>query len=270
MIAHTAANKKVPQRITTRRAPAVQGAAAFAKGIAVLQLISEYPEPPSINELMASSDLTRPTLYRLLKALESEGLVECTAKKTFKLGARLIQFASKAFEQNNISRLADPELKLLANLTKETCHLAIRCGRDLVYISRKDSAQSLKLQNSVGNRVPMHASAIGKSVMSNMTNEECDGLLQYLDMPSFTQHTTIDKDQLKQQLVEFRSLGYAQAHQETDLEVHCFGATIFDRSGEPIGGMSVSVPLYRLSNDSDRYTQPLLAACKRITEALHS
>ena len=30
---------------------------------------------------MAASDLTRPTLYRLLKALESEGLVECTAKK---------------------------------------------------------------------------------------------------------------------------------------------------------------------------------------------
>ena len=80
MIAHTA-NKNIPPRITTRRAPAVQGAAAFAKGIAVLQLISEYPEPPTINELMASSDLTRPTLYRLLKALESEGLVECTSKK---------------------------------------------------------------------------------------------------------------------------------------------------------------------------------------------
>ena len=269
MIAHTA-NKSIPPRITTRRAPAVQGAAAFAKGIAVLQLISEYPEPPSINELMASSDLTRPTLYRLLKALESEGLVECTAKKTFKLGARLIQFASRAFEQNNISRLADPELKLLANLTKETCHLAIRCGRELVYISKKDSAQTLKLQRSVGNRVPMHASAIGKSVMSHMTLEDRDGMLQHLEMSSFTQHTITDKDQLKQQLMEFRHKGYAQSHQETDLDVHCFGAAIFDRTGEPVGGMSVSVPLYRLSNDTDRYTQPLLAACKRISDALNS
>ena len=268
MIAHTA-NKNIPPRITTRRAPAVQGAAAFAKGIAVLQLISEYPEPPSINELMASSDLTRPTLYRLLKALESEGLVECTSKKTFKLGARLIQFASRAFEQNNISRLADPELKLLANLTKETCHLAIRCGRDLVYISKKDSAQTIKLQRSVGNRVPMHASAIGKSVMSNMTLEDREGLLQYLDLPSLTQFTITDRERLKQQLGEFRQLGYALSHQETDLDIHCFGATIFDRTGEPVGGMSVSIPLYRLSNDTDRYVQPLLAACKRISDALH-
>lgn len=263
-----ATTKKTPTPITTRRAPAVQGAAAFSKGIAVMQLISEFPEPPSINELMATSDLTRPTLYRLLKALESEGLVECTNKKTFKLGARLIQFASRAFEQNDISRLSDPELKLLASLTKETCHLAIRCGQEMVYISKQDSPQTIRLHSSVGNRVPMHASAIGKCVLAHLQPEDRQRQLEQLELHQFTQFTITDHAKLSADLETISKAGFATAHQETDLDVHCFGAVIFDRSGNPVGGMSVSVPLYRLSADHSRYVQPLLAACNRVTSAL--
>lgn len=265
MIART---KKLPTPITTRRAPAVQGAAAFSKGIAVMQLISEFPEPPSINELMEASDLTRPTLYRLLKALESEGLVECTSKKTFKLGSRLIQLASRAFEQNDISRLSEPELKLLSGLTKETCHLAIRCGDEMVYIAKQDSPQTIRLHSSVGNRVPMHASAIGKCLMAHLSGEEREKLLAGIELPQLTQFTITDSQKLRMQLEEISRVGYATAHQETDVDVHCFGAVIFDRSGNPVGGMSVSVPLYRLSADPSRYIQPLLAACNRITKAL--
>ena len=44
----------------------------------------------------------------------------------------LIQFASRAFEQNDVARIAEPEMKLLCSLTKETCHLAIRCGNEMV------------------------------------------------------------------------------------------------------------------------------------------
>lgn len=265
MIANT---KKAPTPITTRKAPAVQGAAAFSKGIAVMQLISEFQEPPTINELMEASDLTRPTLYRLLKALESEGLVECTNKKTFKLGARLIQFASRAFEQNDISRLSEPELKLLSSLTKETCHLAIRCGNEMVYISKQDSPQTVRLHSSVGNRVPMHASAIGKCLMAHLNGDERQRLVSGIELPELTQFTITDRNKLENQLNEIAVNGYATAHQETDLDVHCFGAVIFDRHRNPVGGMSISVPLYRLSADHNRYVQPLLAACKRVTVAL--
>ena len=266
MIANT--KKSTPTPITTRRTPAVQGAAAFSKGIAVMQLISEFQAPPSINELMGASDLTRPTLYRLLKALESEGLVECTNKKTFKLGARLIQFAARAFEQNDISRLAEPEMKLLSDLTKETCHLAIRCGNEMVYISKQDSPQTIRLHSSVGNRVPMHASAIGKCLMAYLSGEERERLLNGIDLPELTQFTITEKQKLAEQLNVIAKDGYATAHQETDLDVHCFGAIIFDRLGNPVGGMSVSVPLYRLANDHSRYVQPLLAACNRVSASL--
>lgn len=265
MIANT---KKAPTPITTKRAPAVQGAAAFSKGIAVMQLISEFPEPPSINQLMETSDLTRPTLYRLLKALESEGLVECTSRKTFKLGSRLIQLASRAFEQNDISRIAEPELKLLSSLTKETCHLAIRCGNEMVYIAKQDSPQTIRLNSSVGNRVQMHASAIGKCVLAHLNLEERENIVESLDFPEFTQYTVSNSTQLRGQMDEIARNGFAIAHQETDLDVHCFGAVIFDCNGTPAGGMSVSVPLYRLSTDHNRYVQPLLAACKRISQAI--
>jgi DNA-binding IclR family transcriptional regulator len=261
-------SKKSPTPIKTRLRPVVQGAAAFSKGIAVMQLISEFPDPPSINELMEASDLTRPTLYRLLKALESEGLIECTNKKRFKLGARLLQFASRAFEQNDISRTADPELRLLANVTKETCYLAIRCGSEMIYIAKQDSPQTIRLHRSIGNRVPLHASAIGKCLMAHLNPEERNHLVDNIELTSLTPFSITNRETLLEQLEEIARTGYAVAHQETDLDVHCFGAVIKNRSGEPVGGMSVSVPLYRLSSDHSRYIQPLLAACQRVSQSL--
>lgn len=263
-----APRKSGPKPITTRQAPAVQGAAAFSKGIAVLQLISEFPEPPTINQLMESSDLTRPTLYRLLKALESEGLVACSTQKTYQLGGRLIQFASRAFEQNDVARLAAPELKLLSSLTKETCYLAIRCGSEMVYISKQDSPQTIRLHTSVGHRVPMHASAIGKCLLAHLPDDERETLVESLELPGLTEHTITNHNDLIEQLSLIAQQGYATAHQESDLDIHCFGAVIRDHNGVPVGGMSVSVPLYRLSNDHARYVEPLMKACERVTQSL--
>ena len=203
-----------------------------------------------------------------MKALESEGLVQCTNKKSYKLGARLIQFASRAFEQNEVARFAEPELQLLCNETKETCHLAIRCGREMVYLARKDSPHAIRLNTAVGNRVPMHASAIGKCVMAHLPLDEQEVLVDSLEFTAMTPYTITNPSELVQQLADISETGYAMAHQETDLDVHCFAAAVFDRDRSPVGGISVSVPLYRLSADRNRYVQPLMAACKRVSDSL--
>ena len=114
----------------------------------------------------------------------------------------------------------------------------------------------------------MHASSIGKCLMAHMSEEERGQLLQSLELPQITPHTITDRNRLGVQLQEFSQSGFATSHQETDVDVHCFGAVIFDRLGKPVGGMSVSVPLYRLANDHQRYVRPLVAACKRVSAAL--
>jgi len=125
--------------------PVIQGAAAFSKGIAVLQMIFEAKTPPTLNELVKQSGMTRPTMHRILKALSAENLVVCGAGKTYKLGARLIQFSAKALEHNEIAQIGAPILDWLCQQTQEAVHLATVSGRDMVYLASSSNSPPTQL-----------------------------------------------------------------------------------------------------------------------------
>ena len=145
-------------RKTSLATNAVKGAAAFSKSIAILQMIADSEQPPSISMLVRQSNLPRPTLHRLLKALAAEDMVELRPNKTYAVGARTLQLAGRALAQNDLAKIAAPEMSLLSAQTQETVHLAIRSSNDLVYIYKKDTPHALPQQSArefPATRVPL-------------------------------------------------------------------------------------------------------------------
>lgn len=215
------------------------------------------------------SGLPRQTLHRLLKALIAEQLIEQTADNRFRVGARMFQFAGRAIEQNDIVRRAEPELKRLSEITEETTHLAVRSGQQMVYLLKQDSPQALRLATSVGGRVALHASSIGKSLLATLPADERDEIISHLQLTRITKYTVSSKAQLKRQLEQIRRCGYSVTEQESALDVTCFGAPIFDHRHVPIAGISISLPTFRIrSNKKKYYVTPLLETCDRITFGL--
>ena len=248
---------------TARRV--VKGAAAFSKSISILQLVADAEEPPVIAELVKKSGMPRPTLHRLLKALAAEGLVEAKPNKTYTVGPRVIQLAGRAMQQNGLAIKAEPELNWLRAETQETVNLAIRTGRDVVYIQKKESPQAVRIATAIGDRVPLHASSIGRCFLAFLLPEERRlSLVENIDLPALTQYTVTDRKQLMDELELIRQRGYANVHQEADLAVECFGVSIFDRDRNPIAGISISVPLFRLNQNKEFYIRPLLECRDRI------
>jgi IclR family KDG regulon transcriptional repressor len=250
------------------KAPLVKGAAAFSKSIAVLQMVADAPKPPTMTELVRQSGLPRPTLHRLLKALEAEKMIVIRQDKTFIVGARVIQLAGRALIQNDVSRYAEQELEWLCNETQETAHLAIRSGDDLVYIKKKDSPHAVRIASSIGGRLPMHASAIGKCILAHLDSEEQTQLLESMEMERLTQHTIVEREVLEAEILKIRTDGFAVSHQESDTEIECYGVCIFDRDGAPVAGIGISVPLFRKNENRDTYIRPLLECRNRIAEKL--
>ena len=246
----------------------VKGAAAFSKSIAILQMIADSEEPPSISTLVKRSGLPRPTLHRLLKALAAEDMVEPRANKTYAVGARALQLAGRALEQNDLAKIAAPEMSLLCNQTQETVHLAIRSSNDSVYIYKKDTPHAVRIASTVGAKVPCHASAIGKCLIAYLPESEQARIVESMDMRKLTEHTITDRGELLQEFRRIRENGFATSHQESDLEIQCIATCIFDRAGQPAAGISISVPLYRLKDDQQTYLKPLLECRDRITQKL--
>lgn len=247
---------------------AVKGAAAFSKSIAILQMIADSDTPPSISTLVRQSGLPRPTLHRLLKALAAEDMVELRPNKTYAVGARTLQLAGRALAQNDLAKIAAPEMSLLSAQTQETVHLAIRSSNDLVYIYKKDTPHAVRIASTVGARVPCHASAIGKCLIAYLPEEERQRVVESMDMRKLTEFTITDRQVLLDEFNRIRENGYSSSHQESDLEIQCYGTCIFDRTGQPAAGISISIPLYRLKPNKDEYLKPLLACRDRIIQKM--
>jgi DNA-binding IclR family transcriptional regulator len=88
---------------------------------------------------------------------------------------------------------------------------------------------------------------MGKSILAFLPDEERTGLLDQLTFTFRTPHTITDKAALIEELKTVRAQGFATDREESEEDVNCVGAPIFDRSGRPFAAISISGPAYRLS-----------------------
>lgn len=66
-----------------------------------------------------------------------------------------------------------------------------------------------------GQRLPLHASVMGKIILADLTDAEIDTLLPD-ELEAFTKYTITDRDFLMQQLAEIRAVGYATLDSEIE------------------------------------------------------
>ena len=245
----------------------VQGAQSFARSIGVLQMIADATETVSRASLVKQSGLTRPTLYRIIASLESEGLIEVTAENRYRIGGRMVSLARTALAQNDVRKIAEPFLTQLSEVTGETVHLAIRNGDELVYIDKIESHEAVRMASTIGTRVAFHSTAVGKAFLSAMSISTADDLISRINLPALTQFTTSERDALRGIVRQADQDGYVCDDQENEIGIVCFGAAICDSVDSPVASVSVSVPLFRL-DDACRYSAPLLDTVAAISKRM--
>ena len=245
----------------------VPGTQSFSRSIAVLQVISNYRSPPTTTDLQASCDLSRPTLYRILASLEAEELVTKTSEGCYKPGIRLIGLARRALEDIDIRNLARPELESLRDRTGETVHLAIRSGDEMVYIDKIESLKVVRMASSIGTRVALHSTSVGKSFLSALPTADFKALVNRLNLEKITNRTKVTFEALAEQVEKYHRLGYINDDEENEAGISCFGAAIINEKLNPIAAVSISVPVYRVKTDHDFYAKPLQECVATISRA---
>ncbi|MEQ8332260.1 IclR family transcriptional regulator [Nisaea sp.] len=246
----------------------IQGAQSFARNMKLLQQIADAGVAPTRAELLRDSGLTRPTLYRIIASLEAEGLIEATRDQRYKLGGRLVSLARRSLAQNDVRRIAEPILARLRDATGETVHLAVRSGEELVYIDKIESRESVRMASTIGTRISFHSSGVGKAFLSALPAAEADRLIDQMALPRVTSFTTTDRDALREIVRQARAAGFVCDNQENEVGIVCFGAAICEGAARPVASVSVSVPLFRLSENTDLYAVPLLEAVADISAQL--
>lgn len=125
-----------------------EGAQTLLRGLWLLERVAE-----GVHELKALADslgLSRSTAHRILSALTRAGYLRHEARKGYFLGPKLIRLGFKAYGQLHLPALARPHLEALRDATRETVHLAVLEGKEVVYIDKIPGKRELVLASQIG------------------------------------------------------------------------------------------------------------------------
>lgn len=220
---------------------------ALGKALAVLEVLLDEPGPLSLAEIAARTDLARPTVHRMVKQLEEQGLLRRSpGVDGYGVGPRLVELGTRALAAG--SRAA-PCRRILDNLVRqlgETCNLGVLARDEVIYIERVECDWPLRIQYHVGSRVPLHATGIGKLLLAHLAARERRRLLRVLPLTKLTDRTIIEPDALERELTAIRRQGYAANDGENTQGLIGLAVPIRDPRDKVIAGLAVHAPEARM------------------------
>jgi IclR family acetate operon transcriptional repressor len=214
---------------------------------------------------MLANDLSQSpaTVYRILVTLEGRGLVEFDqSEQVWHVGPRAFIIGSRFLRRTTLVDRARPILRTLMEQTGETANLGIEQNGHVLFVSQVETHASIRAFFPPGTLSRLHASGIGKALLSQMEAARIDKFLTDMPLERFTEFTLTQPDALKGDLEVTRQRGYSIDGEERNVGMRCIAAPVFDIHGEAIAGISVSGPTSRVGTEqiASLSTSVLIAA----------
>lgn len=220
---------------------------SLAKALAVLEALSASQRPLSAAQLGRQLKLTRPTVYRILGTLSRyEYVTRHPDGPFYRPSFKLLELGHQVLERTDLLDAARPTLRQLAGQFRETVHLAVEEEGRMVYLDKMEGSGPFCANSRTGRRVPMHCTALGKSVLAHLPPERVRAILGRHGMLRATPRTIVTVSDMERELDRVRRQGYAIDDVEFEEGVRCVGAAILDHRGIPVAAMSVSAPVSRM------------------------
>jgi DNA-binding IclR family transcriptional regulator len=210
------------------------------KAIDILEIFGRDEPRMSLAEISDRLGMPKSTTHNLLKTLLQRGYVEQVDNHRYALGTAIISLTQSVRVNVELRDRAAPVLRRLAETTRDSVYLAVLDGDLALYVYAVESSTRLQARTAVGSRVPLHCTAIGKSILANLDADRIAEILNRVGLPLFTDATITDPDVLQQELDQVRSQGYAVDSGEHEDGIFCVGAPLFNSGHRAIGACSVS------------------------------
>lgn len=238
------------------------------KGLSVLERVAMSEEPRGVTELAEELPLTKSNVHRILKTLEVAGyLTRDETTRRYKLTLKLWELGLSVVSKMDLRVQAAPKLKALSEATRETVHLSVLDGDEVIYIDKVDSSEPIQAYSHVGGRAPAHCVATGKALLAYQPAIFLNALSTRLK--SYSGHTITDPTRFLAEMEQIRKQGFALNLGEWREGVWGVAAVIRDARGEVVGAVGISGPNFRIKERNvDSYTGPVMAAAEDISSRL--
>ncbi|AVM02111.1 IclR family transcriptional regulator [Gordonia iterans] len=218
------------------------GVQSVERAFEILELIGRAGGECSLSHLAAESPLPPPTIHRLLRTLVGLGYVRQLPDRRYALGPRLIRLGEVADRQ--LGAVAIPVLEGLVEQLQETASLAVLDGDMVIYTAQVPSPHSMRTNNEVGRRSPLHTAAVGKAVLAELDDARIVHLVTQAGLTRLTDSSISSLSGVFAEVEKVREQGFAVDREEHEPGV-CGLAVAVPGAPTPMA-VGVSGPLARV------------------------
>ena len=239
------------------------GATVTSRALALLGAFDDEHRRLTLTALADRAGLPVPTAHRLVAELVSWGALARTGSGEYVVGRRLWDIGLLAPARTGLRELASPYLHDLYGATLATVHLAVRDGTEVLYLDRLRGNTSVPILSTVGSRLPMHATGVGKVLLAHAPDDVQARVLARLTR--VTPYTVTQPGLLRRQLARVRRDDYATTVEEMSLGA-CSVAVPIRRGEDVVAALGIVVPSH--NKDRPRLVAALQVAARGVGRLL--
>ena len=230
---------------------------SIERGVQVLRAFSGREASLSVVEIASRVGLARPVVRRILLTYEHLGYAE-SVNGLWNLTPRILELGSGSFAASSRPEISYRYMADVVERTGVTCSVGVLDGMDVIHVARVEDRRPLPDSVRIGNRLPAHATAVGKVLLSALPVEELLVRLAAAPLQAETPQTITDPSRLAERVAAVRRRGYDVSIEELHPGQIATAVPILV-DGRAVGGLAGSSTTVRSSATSlEQVVMPIL------------
>lgn len=213
----------------------------------IIELLKER-DGARVTELADELNTAPSTVHSHLATLTESNYV-IKEGDIYQLGLAFLELGEYVRTRKEPYTVAESYTEQLAAETESRAVFAVEEYGTGVYMYTFSGEHAVWTYSTVGKRFPLHATAAGKSILSQLPDERVEAIIDQHGLESETDATITDREDLLEELATIEEQGYAINHEEQLDGVKAVGAPVTGPGGQVLGAFSVASPANRMKGE---------------------
>ncbi|WP_454692880.1 IclR family transcriptional regulator [Achromobacter aegrifaciens] len=235
---------------------------AAARAMAVFEVFAREKRELSNSDLARLLDLADSSCLDLLHTLHQLGYLFRTQSRRYYPTGKLLLAVQQISTVDPIIHATREALEQLSERTGETAYIGRIDGAAVKIVAVRDGKYPLRYILGLGERIALHASAMGKSLLGGLPPEAARKLLAAKPLRKVTPATVTEPDALLAEIDKSRERGWYHTHGEGGDGADALAVSGW--LGEECVAMAISGPSDRFQSKRDEYVEVLRDIAEKV------
>ncbi|ADB33543.1 transcriptional regulator, IclR family [Kribbella flavida DSM 17836] len=240
---------------------------AVARTLTILETMVTSDEDLTLTALAKKANVPLATCASIVYTLEQRGYAarRVVGRSHFwRPTMTLYGLATQLVRKTDLSTVAQPQLRRLADTMAMPVHIGVLTGASVVYVAKAATPGFIQFDTYPGKVAPYNLTALGKAIAAHLPEAELRPLLAQRAEGKGPKGRPLSEQEFLAELALVRKRGYALEDQEEQADIACVAAPFFDATGRVGGAVGVTGFAKDLSGRNRKTAQTELVELGRI------